>query len=145
VQHPTGSKLVGCGAPIPLHLTRRGLREHFEKFVIYGFMRQRSKLRAAGKTQDVDRPVQQRTVTISDEITKCCRLNHRPYGGRYSDVVPHLSVANQCTDEQELERIAVEFAQASQGELPIGARATEITLMDTTSGRWEIRTKLRLG
>jgi 2'-5' RNA ligase len=36
-----------------------------------------------------------------------------PYGGRYSTIVPHLTVA-QTIDEQQLDRIADEFVQASQ-------------------------------
>lgn len=87
-----------------------------------------------------DEPFRQLTMAIW-----ACHPETPPYGGRYSDVVPHLSVADQCADEQQLESIAMAFAHASHGELPIGARATEVTLMDTTSGRWEIRTKLRLG
>ena len=85
------------------------------------------------------------TAVIRVMAIWACHPKTPPYEGRYSDVVPHLSIADQCLDDQQLESIAVEFAQASRQELPIGARATEVTLMDTTSGRWEIRTKLRLG
>jgi 2'-5' RNA ligase len=87
-----------------------------------------------------DEPFRQLTMAIW-----ACHPETPPYGGRYSDVVPHLSVADQCRNERQLECIAVEFAAASLGELPIGARAAEVTLMDTTSGRWEIRSKLGLG
>jgi len=38
--------------------------------------------------------------------------------------VPHLTIA-QLADEQQVEQIVVEFAQASQGQLPIRVTATE--------------------
>jgi 2'-5' RNA ligase len=67
-----------------------------------------------------------------------------PYGGKWPDIVPHLSVANMA-DEQRLDRVADEFAQASQRRLPIGATASEVALMDNQPGRWRICTTLRLG
>jgi len=67
-----------------------------------------------------------------------------PYGGKWPDVVPHLSVAN-IGDEPQLDRIAAEFARAADGLLPIDARATEIALMDNSSGRWQVRATFALG
>ena len=67
-----------------------------------------------------------------------------PYGGKWPDIVPHLSVAS-LADEQRLDRIADEFTQASQRKLPIGATATEVALMDNRSGRWQIHATLGLG
>ena len=67
-----------------------------------------------------------------------------PYGGRYPDVIPHLTVADQLADE-ELDRIDAEFKQASEGKLPISAVASEIALLDTKSGRWQVRATLKLG
>jgi 2'-5' RNA ligase len=63
--------------------------------------------------------------------------NRPPYGGRHPDVVPHLSVA-RLPDEQ-LDPIAAELERAGQGHIPISAKVSQITLLDTTSGRWEIR------
>jgi 2'-5' RNA ligase len=74
-----------------------------------------------------------------------CHPETPPYGGRYREVVPHLSVADRCSDERQLDNIAVDFAQASQGKLPICAIARKVTLMDTRSGRWEVRANFRLG
>jgi 2'-5' RNA ligase superfamily len=66
------------------------------------------------------------------------------YGGKWPDIVPHLSVANMA-DEQQLDRVADEFAQASRRKLPIGATAKEVALMDNRSGRWRICAILSLG
>ena len=48
-------------------------------------------------------------------------------------------------DEQGLDEVAREFEQAAQGRLPIEAKAAEVVLMDSRSGRWEINTTFRLG
>jgi 2'-5' RNA ligase len=66
-----------------------------------------------------------------------------PYGGGYSRIVPHLTVA-QSADERHLEIITAEFVRAAEGKLPIRATATEIALMDTRAGRWQLRTALPL-
>jgi hypothetical protein len=66
------------------------------------------------------------------------------YGGVYSDVVPHLSVADRLPDEQ-LNRIAAELGQASKGNLPILAAANDVALLDTKPGRWQVRTRFKLG
>jgi hypothetical protein len=65
------------------------------------------------------------------------------YGGRYSTTVPHITVA-QVTDELQLEPIAAEFARVAEGKLPICATASEIALMDTRAGRWQVRTAFAL-
>jgi 2'-5' RNA ligase len=67
-----------------------------------------------------------------------------PYGGRWPEIVPHLTVAN-LADEHRLEGIAGELAQASRCILPIDATAAEIALMDNRSGRWQIRARFGLG
>jgi 2'-5' RNA ligase len=67
-----------------------------------------------------------------------------PYGGKWPDIVPHLSVA-QFANEPQLAAIEDDFARASQGKLPIRATASKIALMDTRSGRWEVRTMFSLG
>ncbi|MFL5268052.1 MAG: 2'-5' RNA ligase family protein [Stellaceae bacterium] len=72
-----------------------------------------------------------------------CYPETPPYGGRYSSITPHLTVA-QLADEQQLERIAVEFARASERGLPIHATASEIALMDTLEGSWQVRATFTL-
>jgi len=73
-----------------------------------------------------------------------CYPETPPYRGRYSTVVPHLTVADRMS-EQRLAEVAREFEEASQGCLPIQGYAAEVTLMDSRSGRWAINTTFRLG
>jgi 2'-5' RNA ligase len=72
-----------------------------------------------------------------------CYPDAPPYGGRFATVVPHLTLA-QITDDRRLAAIADEFAAAAGGRLPISAHAGSVALMDTRSGRWEIRTTFDL-
>jgi 2'-5' RNA ligase superfamily len=80
-----------------------------------------------------DEPFRQLVLAIWDQY-----LETPPYGGKWLDIVPHLSVA-WVKDEQQLDRIATDFAQASRGRLPISATAAEVSLMEKRSGRWLIR------
>ena len=86
-----------------------------------------------------DEPFRRLTYAIWE-----CYPETPPYGGRYPDVVLHLSVADQLADEQ-LDHIAAELKQASKGKLPISAMASEIALLDTKSGHWQVRAMLKLG
>ncbi len=67
-----------------------------------------------------------------------------PYGGRHPDIVPHLCIA-QLEDEEKLDRVAADFAQAVLEQLPIHAAACSVALMDNRSGRWQVRSTLALG
>jgi 2'-5' RNA ligase len=86
-----------------------------------------------------DEPFRLLTLAIWDRYPKT-----PPYGGRHADIVPHLCVA-QLADEPRLDRIAQEFARASQEELPVAAAAAEAALMDNGSGRWQVRATFGLG
>ena len=67
-----------------------------------------------------------------------------PYGGKWPDIIPHLSVA-RLANEQQLTAIADDFAMASQDKLPIRAIASEVALMDNRSGRWKVEATFSLG
>jgi 2'-5' RNA ligase len=67
-----------------------------------------------------------------------------PYGGKWPDIVPHLSVAS-LPDEQQLDCVTKDLVEASRAALPIRATASEIALMDNRSGRWQVRAIFRLG
>ena len=67
-----------------------------------------------------------------------------PYGGIFSEVVPHLSLA-QSDNAAELEFVLREFAPMSDGRLPIEAVANEVWLMDNRNGRLEKHLAFRLG
>ena len=73
-----------------------------------------------------------------------CYPETPPCRGRYSTVVPHLTVADRM-GEQRLAEVAGEFEEASQGRLSIQAEAAKVALMDSRSGRWEINITFRLG
>jgi 2'-5' RNA ligase len=85
-----------------------------------------------------DEPFRRLTRAVWD----CCPETP-PFGGRYSNVVPHLTVA-QLADEQQAKQIFVEFERASRGRVPIHATAREITLMDRLSGSWRVRAAIPL-
>ena len=67
-----------------------------------------------------------------------------PYGGKFADVIPHLTVA-YVRNEHDLDEIAEDFALASRGMLPITASAVDVMLMDNESGDWQIREVYALG
>jgi 2'-5' RNA ligase len=67
-----------------------------------------------------------------------------PYGGKWPDIIPHLSIAWRA-DEAQLSATEDDFAKASRGKLPIPAVASEVALMDNRSGHWEVRTMFGLG
>jgi 2'-5' RNA ligase len=80
---------------------------------------------------------------LTNEI---CRLypETSPYGGKHPAIVPHLTVA-QLADEGQLDLVAAELSRASDGKLPIIAAASEMALLDTISGCWEVRATFKLG
>ena len=86
-----------------------------------------------------DEPFRQLVLAIWDQYPET-----PPYGGKWPDIVPHLSVA-WVKDEQQLNRIADDFAKASQGKLPIPATAAQVALMEKRSGHWFIRAAFKLG
>jgi len=67
-----------------------------------------------------------------------------PYGGAFSEIVPHLTVA-QVDDIQRLDKITEEFREVSQKKLPISARVNTVSLMDNSSGSWKVRAQFSLG
>src|SRR5216684_218718 len=86
-----------------------------------------------------DEPFRQLTLSIWNLFPET-----PPYGGKWPDVVPHLSVA-RVTDEAQLTTIADDFAKAAQGKLPIHAIASKVALMEKRSGRWSVRAMFSLG
>jgi 2'-5' RNA ligase len=85
-----------------------------------------------------DEPFRRLTLAICERYPET-----PPYGGRYSNIVPHLTVAD-LTDGRQFDRVAEEFARASQGKLPIRATAREAALMERRAGNWQLRTALPL-
>jgi len=64
--------------------------------------------------------------------------DYPPYGGGYSEVIPHLTIAD-VDDGGQLDDIEREFMQQHGAQLPVRAKANEVLLIENTSGRWEVR------
>jgi 2'-5' RNA ligase len=86
-----------------------------------------------------DEPFRQLTLAIWNLFPQT-----PPYGGKWPDIIPHLSIA-WLADERRLTEVAGDFAKASDGKLPVRATASEIALMDNRSGRWNVEASFRLG
>src|SRR5262245_27609811 len=61
-----------------------------------------------------------------------------PYGGVFSVVVPHLTIA-QVGDLQQLDTISYEFDRTSRGRLPIRSRVEKVWLLEKHEGAWKPR------
>jgi 2'-5' RNA ligase superfamily len=88
---------------------------------------------------DPDDPFRQLTLAIWEHFPKT-----PPYGGKWPDIVPHVSVA-WLADEQQLDGVTHDFTEAAREKLPIQAIAAQVVLMDVSSGRWEIHATFDLG
>ena len=67
-----------------------------------------------------------------------------PYGGRFDDVVPHLTVA-ETADPARLEAIAADFHAVCGHRLPLRLRAEAVVLLDNAQGAWRVRSTFQLG
>jgi hypothetical protein len=66
-----------------------------------------------------------------------------PYGGVFSEVIPHLTIAD-VEQPMHLGEIEREFMQLLGAQLPVKAYAQDVLLIDNRSGRWEVRQMFRL-
>jgi hypothetical protein len=62
--------------------------------------------------------------------------DYPPYGGEYTDVTPHLTIADRLTTEQ-LDNFEREFLREHGAQLPVKAKASDVLLIENTSGRWK--------
>jgi len=60
-----------------------------------------------------------------------------PYGGKFADIVPHLTIAHG--NDSQLDSIAAAFARQANARLPIRSAVKEVTLLDNQTGRWQAR------
>lgn len=63
-----------------------------------------------------------------------------PYGGRFAEIVPHLTIA-QGQDEEVLEEIEADLA----GRLPFTSRISSVELMVHDGTNWQARASFALG
>ncbi len=67
-----------------------------------------------------------------------------PYGGAFTEIIPHLTVA-MAGDGQRLDEVAAEFRQVAGKELPIHARVDTVSLLENSNGYWKVRAQFPLG
>ena len=67
-----------------------------------------------------------------------------PYGGEFSEVIPHLTVIHD-DDPQRFQQIAADVQAAALRFLPMRTRVTEVTLLDNENGPWQVRQQFALG
>jgi hypothetical protein len=67
-----------------------------------------------------------------------------PYEGKHGDIIPHLTVALEM-NEQVLGCIERDFGVVAEQLFPLPAKATEVALMDNSSGPWKVVTTFTLG
>ena len=67
-----------------------------------------------------------------------------PYGGRWPEIVPHLSIG-QFHDEEALTQAMQDAIRQWHGVLPVHARACDVALIENASGFWMERHRFRLG
>ncbi len=70
--------------------------------------------------------------------------DHPPYGGKWPEIVPHLTLG-QFASEEELDAHAETLAAEYAASLPLKARAADVALLDNTDGRWKTRQRFALG
>jgi 2'-5' RNA ligase len=75
-------------------------------------------------------PFQALTRAVADQYPET-----PPYGSAFSDIVPHLTIA-QANDVRRLDEIRDEFHRAAGGKLPIHSSAEQVWLMAKKEGRW---------
>jgi len=67
-----------------------------------------------------------------------------PYGGAFTEIIPHLTLA-QAGAAQPLDEIAAKFREVASTSLPIQAQVDMVSLLDNTSGQWRLRAQFALG
>jgi 2'-5' RNA ligase len=67
-----------------------------------------------------------------------------PYSGAYESITPHLTVV-QSEDEGVLDTLEEELSVLAETFLPLMVQASEVWLLDNSSGTWERRVSFPLG
>ncbi len=70
--------------------------------------------------------------------------DYPPYGGKFPDIIPHLTVA-ELADPARLEQVAARFQAACGAQLPLALRAGAVVLLDHNEGVWRANATFRLG
>jgi 2'-5' RNA ligase len=78
------------------------------------------------------------------QLVNTCFPQAPPYGGRFADIVPHLTVAD-VGSSKVLAEIDADFRAAAAGRLPIRVSISTVALFVRHDGRWRRRRVFRLG
>jgi len=70
--------------------------------------------------------------------------DYPPYGGRFSDIIPHLTLA-QLEDAERLAGVAAHFQANCGPQLPLRLRAEAVALLDNERGAWRVCATFPLG
>jgi len=66
-----------------------------------------------------------------------------PYGGAFAEITPHLTLVDSGEPDR-LNALERDFMYLNGAQLPVRTKASEVLLIDNTSGRWEVRETFRL-
>lgn len=76
--------------------------------------------------------LRQLTLTIAERWPQA-----PPYGGDYEEIIPHLTVAHNASDD-----VLAEIETAMLHGLPVQAQLTEVSLYVSDGARWRPRARL---
>lgn len=86
-----------------------------------------------------DEPFRRMTEAVSARFPET-----PPYAGQFSDIIPHLTIA-QTDDANRLQQITTAFIQAAEGALPVHAGVRQVVLLDNETHIWRVRHRFMLG
>ncbi|HVZ38144.1 MAG TPA: 2'-5' RNA ligase family protein [Candidatus Kapabacteria bacterium] len=77
------------------------------------------------------------------EIVAAHYPENPPYGGRFAEIIPHLTVAHE-EDELRMAEITAQLHHAALDYFPIHAPVRTVTLMESRDGHWRISRRFPL-
>ena len=66
-----------------------------------------------------------------------------PYGGEFNEIIPHLTVV-KVGNARRMKALAANFQQTVRDSLPIRARVDSVSLVENTSGVWQVLAQFAL-
>lgn len=89
-------------------------------------------------------PIPDDPIRRLTEAVARCFPETPPYGGEFTEVIPHLTVVHD-DDPQRSGEIAADVQVVALRFLPMRIRVTEVTLLDNEHGPWQVRQRFALG
>ena len=69
--------------------------------------------------------------------------DYPPYGGEFNEIIPHLTVV-KVGNARRMKALAANFQQTVRDSLPIRARVDSVSLVENTSGVWQVLAQFAL-